>query len=69
MQGNILITVESEGVKSEAKSFFIGIPISVLSKMPVLGFRNTFNVYYIDGGDGNKEKNYAASFERTAYRH
>ncbi|MCX6224330.1 MAG: IPT/TIG domain-containing protein, partial [Bacteroidia bacterium] len=62
LKGNIAITIESEGLTSEPKNFFVGIPPEVLHKMPVLGFRNTFIVKYNDHQDGNKEKTFASAF-------
>ncbi len=61
-QGNVSITVESEGVVSAAQSYFVGIPSDVLHKMPALGFRNTFISKYIDHLDGNKVQNYSSAF-------
>jgi hypothetical protein len=62
-QGNVSISVESEGSVSAAKNYFVGIPLDVLNKMPVLGFRNTFITKYSDHLDGNKEQNFSCGFE------
>ncbi len=50
VSGNISLTVESEGQESDPKTFFVGIPVSALQKLPVFLIENTMKVSYQNGG-------------------
>jgi hypothetical protein len=47
LKENILITVESDGMASDPKNYYIGVPPEVLHKMPILGFDITFILRHV----------------------
>ncbi|MFO7616028.1 MAG: PKD domain-containing protein, partial [Bacteroidales bacterium] len=61
-KGNINITVESNGMVSAPMNFFIGIPLSVLQKMPAVYLVNQFRLEYVNSNQGNRLENDAYSF-------
>jgi hypothetical protein len=62
INGNFTITVESEGMESEPKNFYKGIPPEILHKMPLMRFLNQFMATYNDYQDNNKPKTHSCSF-------
>ncbi len=54
IEGNISVTVVSEGLESDPKIFYRGIPLNVLQKMPLSSFKNQIRLTYNDYRDGNK---------------
>ncbi len=62
LYGSFNITIVSEGMESETKTFYRGIPPEILQKMPLRGFKNQFRANYNDHLDGGKQKSQACSF-------
>ena len=53
LSGNVTITVESDGIASNVKSFFVGIPSAVLNKMPIWVYNQYLNYYYTEKQTSN----------------
>jgi hypothetical protein len=48
LSGNVTITVESNGIASNVKNFFVGIPSAVLHKMPIWVYDQYLEYYYTE---------------------
>lgn len=50
INGNFSVTVVSEGMESQPKSFYRGIPQEILHKMPLLSFKHSGIINYSENG-------------------
>jgi hypothetical protein len=66
LKGNVQVVVESNGVKSQPKNFFIGLPSDVLQKMPFMSFTATFNASYVNPDHAGALETYPANINGNA---